>query len=160
MWDVRNFECLFDLKIEVILSKTTKIFNSLTKIFQKNEINFCHLGFLKENNERFNVIISHKYMSIFDLDGNKLIDYQGYSGTINFSGHKFIDTYYDKKSAKNYIFMLNDNFELYSIDYQKKELYKKYYSHNKPKRIMTFFSFIFKESENFRILYNESKNLL
>ena len=140
LWDINNFKCLFDLK--------------------ENYSNFSHLGFLKENNERYIIIVSHKNLSIFDLNGNKFIDYKGYSEAKNFSKHKFIDTYYDKKFDKNYIFMLNDNYDIYSIDYQKNELYQKYYSHNKPKPVMSFYSYNFKESDNFRILFNESENIL
>ena len=143
---------------------------------------FYHLGFLKEN-ERYNLIINYivlddgnrcfkynyfqslinqQYMSIFDLNGNKLINYyEGYSKYIDFCKYKFIDTYYDKKLNKNYIFMFDDNYDIVSIDYQKNVLYKTYYSHNKPKEIMSFFNCDdFKESENFRILFHESENIL
>ena len=161
LWDINNFECLFELKERLFC--------------------FYHLGFLKEN-ERYNFIISSTVFEddnegfnnlfiqslknmqkklIFDLNGNKLIDYKGYSKDIDFGEHKFIDTYYDKKLNKNYIFMFNDNYDIYSIDYQKNVLYKKYYSHNKPKDIIPFLKYKdCKGIENFRILFNESKNIL
>lgn len=152
LWNVNTLECIFDLK-------------------SNNNCNFYHLGFLKENNKRYNFIVSHKKLTIYDLNGNKLndyqgyikvknlLDYQGYLKAKNFLKHRFIDSYYDKKLNKNYIFMSNDNYELYSIDYEKNELYQNYYSRNKPKNVL-YNDHSFKESENFQIIFNESEGIL
>ena len=117
LWNINNFECLFDIKWKMKFIK----------------LGLNHFGILKSNNKNYNIIVANKYepMKIFDLNGNQLYDNYEYilkSALKNEDLYNFtyIDTYYDKKLYKSYILFNDDYNKLYSFDYQKGELYQKY----------------------------------
>ena len=123
LWNINNFECLFEIKIDF-----------------PEFINECnYLGILKLNDTSYNILVSdwRRSIKIFDLNGNKLKDnYRNNLKSNNkiqdFNYLEFIDTYYDKKLCKTFIFMFNDISielkynKLYSLDFQKGEFYQEY----------------------------------
>ena len=116
LWNVNTFECLFDIKINIYYF----------------DVRVNHLGIFKLNDNNYNIIFANKDedMKVFDLNGNILdYNYKSKLKTDNIKDLIFIDTYYDKKLCKNYIFLLKENYtcnNLYSFDYEKGELYQDY----------------------------------
>ena len=121
LWNVNNFECLFNIKIKL----SEKYFESYR--FHN------HLGFMKLENKSYNIIVTDimDKVKIFDLNGKQLnADYRCNLKIEKYKELIFMDTYYEKKSCKNYIFFYiyySTKKEVLCIyDYQKKEIYKEY----------------------------------
>ena len=120
MWDIRNFECLLEIK----------------DIYEKGSLySAC---FLNDNNDNF-IVTSNGQLSygkneelikVFDFEGKKIKE-------INNSNENtfFIDIYYDKKLLTNYIITCNNYFSK-SYNYNKNEIYKKYYDNSIPYHIV------------------------
>ena len=88
LWNVNNFECLFDIKIELSYAN-----------FESYHF-YNHLSFLKLQNKNYNIIVTEieDKVKIFDLNGKKLND--DYRCNLKIEEYKeliFMDTYYDKK---------------------------------------------------------------
>ena len=111
LWDITNFNCLANIK----------------NITKKGDLDSA--CFLKNNNQIF-IISSHNYITekcfksdnikIFNLKGDKINE-------INNSNDRtvFIDSYYDKKLAKNFIITGNLNY-VKSYDFNSSKMYKVY----------------------------------
>ena len=115
LWDIKNFECLLDIK----------------KIYEGGRlISAC---FLKENNQ--NYIITSKLNYSFESELIKVYDFNGKkikSIPLSKDETVFIDSYYDNKLSKNFIFTCNKG-HIKSFDFQKNKLYHKYYEKNNNK---------------------------
>ena len=123
LWNINNLECLFDIKTQMYIR-----FNNIDE--RKN-----YLGIIKLSNKNFNIIVFNDYdnegIKIFDINGNILNknyrkDLKEINNNFNIDNLIFIDTYYDKKICKCFIFIYDYLNKLYSFDYEKKELYQKY----------------------------------
>ena len=118
LWNINKFECLFDIKID----------------FYEISEGFNHLGMMKLDNECYNIIVANERgkIKVFDLNGNKLND--DYRNNLNLKNEikeityvEYIDTYYDKKLSKTFVFLSYGGYnKLYSFDYQNEELYQEY----------------------------------
>ena len=108
LWNVNNFECLFDIDINI----------------SEMKYGIDHLGILKLNNNDYNIIVNNESLKIFDLKGNKLNDNYKWDLKIERpETSRYIDTYYDKKLCKSYIFF--DYLDTLSvIDYQTGKIYQ------------------------------------
>jgi len=114
LWNVNTFECLFNIKI-----KSCDVEYAYDR--------YDHLGIVKLN-KSYDIIVNNEEMKIFDLNGNKLKDnyksYLKFDKYDNISNYDYIDTYYDKKFCKSYIFF---NYRsLYVYNYKKRKLYRKF----------------------------------
>jgi WD40 repeat protein len=112
LWDIKNLECILNIKSAY---KDGYLFSA------------C---FLNDNNTN-NIITSNcnnygssEPIKVFDFNGNKIKE-------INNSNEEtlFIDTYYDNITSKIYIITGNNGY-IKSYDYNKNELYRKYYDND------------------------------
>ena len=123
LWNINNFECLFEIKID----------------FPEFLTGCNYLGIIRLNDTSYNILVSdwRRSIKIFDLNGNKLKD--NYRNNLipnnkiqDFKYLEFMDTYYDKKLNKTFIFMFHNGYielkynKLYSLDYQKGKFYQEY----------------------------------
>jgi hypothetical protein len=108
LWNLNNWECI--LNLENIYNNGNLFSACLLKDLNKYYIITSNLNFQGE---------SHN-MKIFDLNGQQIKE-------INNSNDKtyIIDSYYDKKTFKNYIIVCSQNY-VKSYDFNKNELYHKY----------------------------------
>ena len=112
IWNINNLECILNLK-------------NVNK--KGNLLSAC---FLNKNNIYY--IISSNCNYIEDSECIKVYDFNGnLKNKINNSNEKtlFVDTYYDEESSIVYIISCNFNF-IKSYDYDKNELYYKYYEND------------------------------
>ena len=115
LWNINpnnnNFECLLDIK----------------KINKEGFLDSA--CFLKDNNQIF-ILTSNHYDKKENLESIKLYDFKGNKiKEINDSNDdtKFINTYYDNKLSKNYIFTGTNNYSK-SYDFNENKIYHKYYN--------------------------------
>ena len=139
---IANFRYYLDYfnKRELIMSLSDfdnclKIWNiefvCLISIKNVNIVGFLYSAcFLQNSNDIFIITSNYtyggvsEYIKAFDLNGKLKKE-------INYSNKKtnFIDSYYDKKSSKNYIITGNDNCA-FSYDFDNNIKYKKYFDKN------------------------------
>ena len=110
LWNMQNFECILNLK----------------DIDLKGDLNSACV--LNDNNE--NYIITSNYgrfslpIKVFDFNGNKIKEINNYNKKI-----LFIDTFYDKKTSKNYI-IAGTNIDVNSYDFNGGKIFKNYCENN------------------------------
>ena len=112
IWNINNFECLFSIK-------NINISGSINSV--------CVLN---DNNQNYIVTSNINYrgtsepIKIFNFNGIKVKEIKdSYEQTYS------IDTYYDNKLCKYYIFTSNDNYAK-SYDYNENKMYHKYNNNN------------------------------
>ena len=112
LWNINSLECMLDLKN---INKTGFL-NSASFLNENNKIYIITSNFYYNNSES---------IKIFDLNGNLI-------KIIKDSNEKiyYLDSYYDKKSFKNYILTGNVGY-VKSYDYKENKLYHKYEDNNK-----------------------------
>ena len=118
LWNVNNFECLFNIKIGLIIKNNWRYFYH------------NYMSFLKLKNKSYHIIVTNDdAVKIFNLNGKKINDdYREKLTKIEkFQNLTFIDTYYDKKLCDNFIFSYHSYKKaLLVVDYQKEKLYQEY----------------------------------
>ena len=129
--DKKNFRDLLlsisadDRNIKLWNSNTYECILNIEKIYSKGQIySAC---FLEDDTQIF-IIVSHyssfispEAIKVYDLNGNKIKELNDSKISTN-----FIDCFYDKKLAKNFLIRgKNDN--LNSYDYKENKIYKDYY---------------------------------
>ena len=109
LWDIKNWECIVNLKnvynFGYLFSGCFLVEKNIPYIVTSNCNNYGNSGVIK----------------IFDFHGNKIKE-------ISNSNEEtiFINTYYDEITSRNYILTCNNGY-VKSYDYNKNELYRKYY---------------------------------
>ena len=114
LWNINNYECLVNIeKVNEIGCLSSACFLNMNNI----------IYIISSNSNKYNNNI--EFIKIFDLNGNKVkeIDNSDFSTC-------FIDTYYDKNVAKNFIITGNRGFSQ-SYDYNGNKIYFKYCDDNK-----------------------------
>ena len=143
-----------DLIISISYENNLKLWNvnnweNLLNISYINKIGYLYSAcFLNDNNQIF-IITSNFYLDndsehikVFDLNG-KLIKYINYSYNDN---TYFIDSYYDKIIHNNYIIACNQDYVI-SYDFNKNNIYHKYYDKNFKEHSSLIIKFTEKETE-------------
>ena len=112
VWDLSNLSCLLNI---VKVNKGGVLFSAC---FLNDNDNYY---ILTSNSSQTSFYINFDPIKLFNLSGEQIKE-------IKNSNDKtyLIDTYYDNLSNKNYIITCNFNY-LKSYDYEKNELYLKYY---------------------------------
>ena len=111
LWNINSFDCLLDIK-------------------NINKNGFLDSAcFLTDNNKNYIISSNVNYttceaIKVFDFKGNKIKEIANSNDTTI-----FIDSYYDKKTSKNYIITGNYGYAK-SYDFNKNKLYHKYSDNN------------------------------
>ena len=118
-----------DNNIKVWDTKNLELIVNIEKINENGELDSA--CFLADKNQNFIISCNDgeedlsEYIKVFDFNGRKIKEINN-SNDISFS----IDSYYDKKSNKNYIITSNCGYSK-SYDYTKNKLYHKYFDNDK-----------------------------
>ena len=141
IWHFQKFDCLANIE---------NLNNTIIKNI--NKVNYyLSASFINENNKIYIITGNDRSepLKIFNIKGKKIKE-------INNSLNKtvFIDTYYDKRLAKNFIILGNLN-NVKSYDYSKNKIYHKY---GKVNNHRYHFSLIIDDSENVTKLYDSTSH--
>ena len=138
IWDVCCLKCI----LNIIKVKDSGVLFSACFLNDKDNI-----FILSSNCSTSPFCIKFEPIKVFDLNGKKIKEIENSNDKTY-----FINTYYDNNSSKNFIITCNFNY-LKSYDYEKNEIYKKYYDKDDG----AHYTFIIYESEN-KINLMESSN--